>query len=154
MRVVLAACSPVEFPNLFRRVRPGATTEALGPPSADLMVANLPEAVMTVPRHYPDGSINHEYCRLQALKERDAYLQDVLGEALGRGARLPALTPRGRRRAEIAGAALVVATGAFWAIMLTSPPTTQAADPPPAPWVLELNRTAPLDLDQGGSDPI
>jgi hypothetical protein len=112
---------------------------------------------MTVPHHYPDGSINHEHCRRQALRERDAYLRETFGDGLDLGARLPALSPRGRRRVEIGGAALLVATGAFWAIMLTSPPTTRAADPPPAAgaasWVLELNRTAPLDLGSGGFDP-
>ncbi len=109
---------------------------------------------MTVPHRYPDGSINHDHYRRPARRERDADPHDVPGDAPERGARLPALSPRGRRRVEIAAAALVVATGAFWAVMLTSPPTTRAADPPPAPWAIELQRTAPLDLDRGGSDPI
>ena len=64
----------------------------------------------------------------------------------------PSLSPRVKRRVGVFAAALVVATGAFWATMLTSPPKTEASLKHLS--VMELHRAAPLDLPLTAADAI
>jgi len=68
--------------------------------------------------------IDHDYDRREAIRLRAEMVSGFLqrtrtGERIGR--KLAAF-----------GAALMVATGMFWATMLTSPPSTEAADTQPA----------------------
>lgn len=74
--------------------------------------------------HRSDGSINIDFYRGKALRERRAYLGTILPDVS-----LPNLTPEGRRRLKLFIAAFAVAAGAFWATILTTPPKTEAAQP-------------------------
>ena len=46
--------------------------------------------------------------------------------------------------------ACLVATGAFWAVMLTTPPVTSAAEPSTSLPVFEMMRSAPATLPVQG----
>ncbi len=61
--------------------------------------------------------IDYDFHRQRALRERHAFI---------RGA-LPSLSPNLKRRATVFVTASAVASGAFWATMLTNPPPTVAA---------------------------
>ena len=71
-----------------------------------------------------DGSIDMDFYRSKALQERNAYIGNLLPDVS-----LPSLTPVGRQRLKLFVAAFALATGAFWATMLTTPPQTEAAAP-------------------------
>ena len=73
-----------------------------------------------------DGSINIDFYRTKALQERSAYIGSILPHVPA-----PSLSPEGRQRLKLFVAAFVVATGAFWVTMLTTPPQTEAAQPLP-----------------------
>lgn len=92
------------------------------------------------------GAIDFSSFRQKALQERRAYIGDVLSSAA------PSLSPQVKRRASVFAAALAVATGAFWATMLTSPPRTEASVKHPS--VMELQQAAPLDLPLTAADAI
>jgi hypothetical protein len=72
-------------------------------------------------RRHPDGSINCEYYARRAREHRSAHIRHTLSVA-----QLASASPVTRRGFKLFAAALVVATGAFWATILTSPPTTEA----------------------------
>ena len=58
-----------------------------------------------------------------------------------------------KRTIVLFAAACMVATGAFWAVMLTTPPVTSAAQPSGIP-VFEMMRTAPANLPVVGYDTV
>jgi hypothetical protein len=91
-------------------------------------------------------AIDFNSFRQKALDERRAYIGKVLSGAA------PSLSPQIKRRFSVFAAALVVATGAFWATMLTSPPVTEAAAPGFS--ILELHQKAPLSLPMTEADAI
>ena len=93
-----------------------------------------------------DGLYNYELHRQRAVRERGTYLRDTLSSSL------PSVSPRTKRRLSLFAAAFAVATGAFWATMLTSPPVTEAANPGFS--LLELHRNAPLSLPLMEADAI
>ncbi len=64
-----------------------------------------------------NGTLDFDYYREKALADRSAALQ----------AYSPGLSPRGRRRLAQFALAFALATGAFWTIILTDPPQTEAA---------------------------
>jgi hypothetical protein len=51
-----------------------------------------------------------------------------------------------KRTLVLFAAACLVATGAFWAVMLTTPPVTSAAQPSGSVPVFEMLRIAPANL--------
>ena len=64
------------------------------------------------------------------------------------------LQPGTQRRARISAAALVVATAAFWAVILTAPPLTEAEEAPVGLNISDLLKDAP-NLPVGPThDPI
>lgn len=73
----------------------------------------------------PDGSIDHDFYRRQALAARSAYLAEHLS------LHVPAVGPAAKRRLGLFAAAFAIATAAFWATILTDPPKTEAAVPDP-----------------------
>ncbi len=91
------------------------------------------------------GSIDLDHHRDLAACARSAFLQDLART-------MPGLSPMAKRRLNTLVAAFVVATAAFWATMLTDPPRTEAGTTPGA--VLDVMRTAPLDLPSIAADPI
>lgn len=80
-----------------------------------------------------DGSINIDFYRTRALQEANAYIGSILPHVPA-----PLLSPVGRQRLKLFLAAFVVATGAFWVTMLTTPPQTEAAQPLPSININEL----------------
>ena len=82
--------------------------------------------------------LNYELHRQRAVRERGSYLRDILSSSL------PSISPQTKRKVSLFVTAFAVATGAFWATMLTSPSVTEAADPSFS--ILELHRKAPLNL--------
>ena len=74
-------------------------------------------------RRHPDGSVDCEFYALRAREHRSAHLRQTLSVA-----RLASASPAARRGLKLLAAAFLVATGAFWATMITSPPTTEAGD--------------------------
>ncbi len=93
----------------------------------------------------PSGSIDLDHHRDLAARARSAFLKDLAHT-------MPGLSPKARRRLNTLAVAFVVATGAFWATMLTDPPRTEAGTAPAT--VLDVMRTAPLDLPSLVADPI
>jgi hypothetical protein len=71
-----------------------------------------------------DGSFDVEAFTRRAHAERAAYLREI---AFGAVPSLPTLSPKARRSLSLSAAALALATAAFWAIMLISPPQTKAS---------------------------
>jgi hypothetical protein len=96
--------------------------------------------------HRSDGLHNYELHRQRASLERGCYLRGSSSSSL------PSVSPQTKRRVSLFVTALAVATGAFWATMLTSPPVTEAADPGFS--ILELHRNAPLSLPITEADAI
>ena len=94
-----------------------------------------------------DGLHNYALHRERAARERGSYLRETLSSSL------PSGSPQTKRRVSLFGAALAVATGAFWAIMLTSPPVTEAAATPGFS-IHELHLKAPLSLPITEADAI
>ena len=88
-----------------------------------------------------DGSINIDFYRTRALQERSAYIGSILPHVPA-----PSLSPEGRQRLKLFVAAFVVATGAFWVTMLTTPPQTEAAEPLPSINVNDLMIQSDLPL--------
>lgn len=66
-----------------------------------------------------DELLNHDLYRDNALNARSAYLGELVPA-------VPKFSPATKRRLSLFAAAFIVATGAFWATMLTDPPTTEA----------------------------
>jgi hypothetical protein len=91
-------------------------------------------------------AIDFSSFRQKAQQERLAYVGGVLSSTA------PSLSPQAKRRVSLFAAAFVVATGAFWATMLTSPPQTEASAKPFS--VLELQNAAALDLPAMTADAI
>jgi glutamine synthetase adenylyltransferase len=69
----------------------------------------------------PDGTIDCEYYSMRARQRWAMAPRQAEQE-------IPAKRPF--KQAKLFALAFAVATGAFWTIMLTSPPLTQAADEP------------------------
>jgi hypothetical protein len=80
------------------------------------MTAEMPNI-----RRNSAGSIDFDFYRQRAQQERNAYMGAVLSRAT------PSFSPQTKRKASLLAAALLVATGAFWATMLTSPPQVEAS---------------------------
>ena len=80
-----------------------------------------------------------------AHRERAARMRsDMINDALGKG--LSTVTPSGRTVRNFC-LAVLVATGAFWVVMLKDPPTTVAADPSMVEKGFSpLDLTVPVDL--------
>ena len=89
-----------------------------------------------------DPFLNYELHRQKALQERHAYLK----------ASLPSISPKTKHRVGLFATAVIVATGAFWATMLTSPPVSEAANQGFS--IHELHLKAPLDLPTTEADAI
>ncbi len=77
---------------------------------------------------------NYDHYRSVAAHMR----AEMLNDAASRG--LSAITPS-RRTARNLGLAFLLATGAFWTVMLNDPPKTEAADPSAS-----VKAFSPLDL--------
>ncbi len=72
---------------------------------------------------------------------------EAMNDAISKG--LSAVTPS-RRTLRNLGLAFLVATGAFWAVMLQDPPKTVAADPSSSTKAFSpLDLKVPLDLPTG-----
>ena len=97
-----------------------------------------------------DGSVDLDFHRQEAARARAAYLRGLVSDATQS---LPELSPGAKRKLSVFAAALVLATAAFWAIILTYPPQTSAAGITGVP-VFEMMRTAPLDLPGLEADAI
>ena len=95
--------------------------------------------------------INFERFRNQCLQARTEHLFAGLK---GLKLEVPSLSPAAKRRTRIFGAALVLAAAAFWAIMLTSPPITEAEDASAGLNMVETLRNAPLLPVGPAYDPI
>ncbi len=90
--------------------------------------------------------INYDLHRETAANMR----AEVVHDALSRGA--TAVMPS-RRALRNLGLAFLIATGAFWAIMLQDPPTTVAADPSVAAQTISpLGMNIPAELPSGAYD--
>lgn len=87
------------------------------------------------------GSIDFDRYREKALAARSAALREYA----------PPLSPATTRRLVQFELAFALATGAFWAVILTDPPRTEAGGPSGS---FEMMRVAPLDLPALVSDPI
>jgi len=57
---------------------------------------------------------------------------------------------RAKRRVSLFAAALALATGLFWATMITAPPISEAAGPSFS--ISELHSNSPFDLPDGAFD--
>ena len=88
-----------------------------------------------------DGSIDIDFYRTKALQERSAYIGGILPHVPA-----PSLSPEERQRLKVFIVAFAVATGAFWATMLTTPPQTEAAQPLPSINVNDLMIQSGLPL--------
>ena len=84
--------------------------------------------------------VDYQLYRQRALRERNQFLRGGL----------PPISPKIRRRLTAFATAFAVASGAFWATMLTDPPRTVAASDPVS--VHELQQRAPLNLPIGEAD--
>ena len=91
-------------------------------------------------RRRPQQPINYEFHRQRALRERNAFIREAL----------PSVPPNLKRRVTLFITAFAVASGAFWATMLTDPPQTVAGQAPFS--IHELQQRAPLDLPIGEAD--
>ena len=100
---------------------------------------------MQIIRRRLDGSVDIEFYTHQAREERSVYLRQTLSPP-----KWVSISTLARNRIAAFTTASAVATGAFWATMLTSPPTTEAANP--ALSISELHRKAPVDLPTMVSD--
>ena len=88
--------------------------------------------------HRPD--IDYFTYRERAARMRSEMINDALGKGLA------TVTPSGRTVRNLC-VAFLVATGAFWAVMLRDPPTTVAADPSMVERGFSpLDLTVPVDL--------
>lgn len=92
-----------------------------------------------------DGTIDCEYYALRARERRSAYERQTTSLR-----QVVPLRSKTKRRLGMFGAAFAVATGAFWATMLTTPPTTEAANPGFS--ISDLQRNAPRDLSMTAAD--
>lgn len=91
-------------------------------------------------RRYPGGTIDCEFYALRAREHRSAYVRRTLSPS-----QLGPLSPKAKRRLATFGAALALATGAFWATMLAAPPISEAGSSALIS-IYDLHRSAPLDL--------
>ena len=91
-------------------------------------------------RRDPQQPIDYEFHRQRALRERHAFMRKAL----------PSLPPSLKRRVTVFVTAFTVASGAFWATMLTNPQRTVAANAPFS--IHELQQRASHDLPIGEAD--
>ena len=89
----------------------------------------------------------HDF-KQRAQKERAAYLRELASSAT---LPIPELSVQAKRKLTMFAAAVGLATGAFWAVILTTPPQTSAAQDANVP-VSEMMRNAPLDLSTLNAD--
>ncbi len=78
------------------------------------------------------GGLDVDHYREKALAERSAMMRELA----------PAASATTKRRLLTFGLAVALATGAFWATMLTAPPITKAA-PPGSVDVVSVDRIPP-----------
>ncbi len=89
------------------------------------------------------GTIDYDFHRGVAAQMRAEMMSNTLSEGLS--AAIPS-----RRMLRNFGLAFVLATGAFWAVMLKDPPQTIAADPSASARAFSpLDLLMPLDLPSG-----
>ncbi len=84
----------------------------------------MPRSAHSIFRHDARLSYNHEFHRQRAHRARNAYLRELAAAGV---TALPTISPGVKRAAGAFAAALVVATLAFWTVMLVSPPQTEAS---------------------------
>ncbi len=82
------------------------------------------------------GGLDVDHYREKALAERSAMMRELA----------PAASATTKRRLLTFGLAVALATGAFWATMLTDPPRTEATEVGRPAGVLDLMRSAPPNL--------
>ena len=87
----------------------------------------------------PDGTIDCEFYIQRSRKRREELLHNAAQPATR------PFTSRAKRHVRMFVAALSVATGMFWAMMLSAPPVTQAESSSSFS-VLELHRNAAQNL--------
>jgi len=75
--------------------------------------------VTTIPEH--DRPVDYDYHREVAARMRAEAMHELVSKGLS------AIRPS-RGAVRTAGLALALGSGAFWLVMLTSPPQTEAAD--------------------------
>ena len=92
--------------------------------------------------HSERPSIDYDFHREVAAQMRAEFLRDAVSK------RLSAAKPS-RRPLRTLGLAALLATGAFWAVMLSNPPKTVAADPSTV-----TRAFSPLDLKVPAGLPI
>ncbi len=92
---------------------------------------------------YDRPFIDYDLQREVAAQARAEMMNDLIGKGLS------TVTPS-RRTLRNFGLAFLVATGAFWAVMLKDPPKTVAADPSVSAKAFSaLDLKVPLDLPTG-----
>ncbi len=92
--------------------------------------------------HAPlDTSLFHQF-KHRAHCDRAAYIRELASNA---ALPIPEFPPDAKRKLAMFAAAVGLASAAFWAVILTAPPQTAAAQPQTVP-VFEMMRNAPLDL--------
>ena len=107
---------------------------------------------MTNPYRRCGGAVDGDFYRQRAQRERSAYIRALVSEA---APSLPELSPGAKRKLTLSAAALAMATAAFWAIMLVSPPQSSAAQTEASGVpVFEMMRHAPADLPALEADAI
>ncbi len=97
----------------------------------------------------PDALIFNNF-KQRAHRERAVYLRELAASAT---LPIPELAPGAKRKLTVFAAAFGLAAAAFWAVVLTDPPQTSAAQGNGMP-VFEMMRDAPLDLTGLGADAI
>ena len=90
---------------------------------------------MTLPPDHQHPPIDYDRQREVAARLRAEMMNDVVSKGLS------AIAPS-RRTLRTVGLSILLAAGAFWAVMLKDPPATGAADPSASPKAF-----SPLDLD-------
>ena len=99
--------------------------------------------------HRRPDALFHDF-KQRAHQERAAYLRELAGSVT---LPIPELSAGAKRKLTMFVAAVGLATAAFWAVILTSPPQTSAAQEVNMP-VFEMMRSAPLDLSRLDADAI
>ncbi len=98
--------------------------------------------MLTLPNH-DHPAIDYDFHRGVAAQMRAERMNDTLSKGL------TVVTPSHRTLRNV-GLAFVVATGAFWTVMLKDPPKTIAADPSASTNAFSpLDLKIPLDLPSG-----
>ncbi len=103
---------------------------------------------MTISAHHDRPNYDRPYIDYYAHPERAGRMRsEMMNEAISKG--LSVVTPSGHTVRNLS-LAFLIATGAFWAVMLNDPPKTVAADPSTSAKAFSpLDLKVPVDLPTG-----